>query len=171
VPYSESTSERLQIRIRIPQLFGLLAFAIGLVDLLSLTLPFVHGFVVARLVGIPGITRGPAILTTFFASLALMLIADGLARRKRRAFWVTVVLLSVVILDRVILYRQDLVGIFRVIVPLALLVALMSAKSLFNARPAPQSWRHTFSVVSFIVFAVGSSSLLVVLNRLHEDAR
>lgn len=153
---------------RAPQIFGLAAFLIGLIDLITLTLPFTHGQVIKQLSGFPGIVRGPAILSTFFVSFCLILIADGLARRKYRAFLVTEFLLLIVMVNRILLFRQDAIGIAGMLIPFVFLIALSTSRSSFNAKPAPHTWRFVVVVVLLGGLIVFATSAMIVFNRMRE---
>jgi len=161
-------NSRSRLAQRAPQIFGLAAFLIGLINLITLTIPFTHGQVIRQLSGFPGIVRGPAVTSTFLVSLCLVLIADGLARRKRRAYAVTAFLLIIVIINRVLLYRSDAIGIVRVIVPFVILLALLASRSSFNAKSAPRTLRYVAVIVLFGGLIVLATSAMIVFNRLRE---
>jgi len=167
-PTSNTFHKITVLQKRVPQLFGLLALFVGLIDLVILTLPFTHELFIARLSGLPGVFRGPAVLSTVAVSLGLILIADGLARRKRRAFFVATALLVVVVANRVALYRNDAIGILGLAVPLLLLLALLASHSLFDAKAAPQSLRRALARTLFGGALAWLLSVLVVWMRLSE---
>jgi len=157
-----------RIQQRVPALFGLLTLLVGLIDLVMLTVPFTHELFIRRLSDLPGVIRGPAVLSTFAVSLGLILIADGLARRKRQAFAITTVLLGIVVTNRIILYRNDAIGTLRLAIPLTILVSLVASHSLFDAKPAPQSLRRALNRLLFGGIVVWLLSVLVVWTRLRE---
>jgi len=156
------------IQKRVPKLFGLLALLVGLIDLAILMLPFTHELFIKRLSGLPGVFRGPAVLSTVAVSLGLILIADGLARRKRRAYFISAALLLVVVANRIALYRNDAIGILGLALPLILLVTLLASHSLFDAKAAPQSLRRALARTLLGGAIAWLLSVFLVWMRLRE---
>jgi len=153
---------------RIPKVFAVVVLAIGLVDLGSVLLPFTHELLIKRLSDVPGVVRGPAILTTFAGSLGLILIADGLARQKRRAHTVASALLALVVVDRIVLFQNDSIGFIRMFVPLVILMALLASRSLFEAKSPTNSFARTLFQLCVGGLIVWLVSVLVVWMRLRE---
>jgi lysyl-tRNA synthetase class 2 len=166
--YSNSTHKIEHIQKLAPKIFGLLTLIVGLIDLAMLTLPFTHELFIKRLSGLPGVVRGPAVLSTFAVSLGLILIADGLARRKQRAFAVASAMLIVVVINRVVLYQNDAIDLLRLALPLAILIALLASHSVFDAKPAPRSLRRAMTMTIYGGALTGLLSVAVVWMRLRE---
>lgn len=158
----------LTFRRQIPKVFGFLAFLIGIIDLIVLLLPINQKVLVERLSGLPGIFRGPTVLSSFAASLGLILIADGLARGKKRAFYATSFLLVLVLLNRFSLFRADAIGIVQLTIPFVILVLLVASKSFFAAKPAPFSMKLSFLFVVIGGLVTFGLTAFVVWLRLTE---
>jgi lysyl-tRNA synthetase, class II len=124
-------------RIFRPSTYAALALLVGLVDVVSALTPELRDR--ARAVG--NVLSLDAQLTarglTLAAGVALLLVAGGLSRRKRRAWMLAVVLLSV----GALLHIAKGLDLEEAVLNLALLVLLIRSRRWFDAQGDPASLR------------------------------
>lgn len=141
----------------------LVARLTGLAAVLSVLLPAPHtrarlGDSVANWVGLPEKATAVAITITLVTGVAVLLLASGLRRRKRNAWWASTTLTAVLLVSHVVHPR----GFLALIASLALLVALLATRRRFRARPDPGG-RSAAVRVGLQLLVLGFGGNLVVL--------
>ena len=123
-----------------PRLSGLVALVLGLVELSVLFAPQIHQQLSGHLDKIPGIAGNAAVLSTVFRGVILILLADGLARRKFRAWLFTVVTLLLTTIGAAIVpaWAQQGVTTTRIFA-FAFVVFLLILRKQFFALPDSRS--------------------------------
>jgi lysyl-tRNA synthetase class 2 len=97
-----------------------------------------------------------AVTLTLVTGVALLLLATGLRRRKRNAWWTSTLLAAVLVVSHAVHPR----GVLGLVAAVALLVALLATRTRFTARPDP----------SGRTFAVGTGLRLLLLGFVLEMA-
>jgi len=151
----------------VPKFAGLFALVIGVIDLSRFFTPGLHHRLTTHLGTVPGAVRNATLLNTIFTGVLLILLADGLARRKFRAWLATEVLLFVSIAIRLILVIGSDIKPWSLVSPLVLFVVLLVGRREFYAKPAPGSRWETlrFFFISSAVAFIGASSIVFIRLR------
>jgi lysyl-tRNA synthetase class 2 len=152
----------------VPKFAGVFAFIIGAIDLSRFFAPDFHASLTGHLVSVPGTVRNATVLTTIFTGTLLILLADGLARRKFRAWLATEMLLLNSILVRVALVSNSDLAVWELVSPIALFIFLLIFRKNFYAKPAPGSRLETLRtfLTTSAVALVGAGCIVYI--RLHE---
>ena len=165
------TDEELTRGALAPKFAGLFAFAIGVIDLSRFFAPELHTRLTGHLGSVPGTVRNATVLTTIFTGTLLILLADGLARRKFRAWLATEVLLLVSILLRLALITHSDLALWALSSPTALFIFLLIFRKNFYAKPAPGSRLETlktFATTSAVALIGASCIVYIRLRELTE---
>ena len=155
----------------VPKFAGIFALVIGILDFSRFITPSLHHRINGHLSQVPGTVRNATVLSTILTGVLMILLADGLARRKARAWFITEVLLLVSLGLRIVLIRHsDLQSLFA-IGPAILFILLLIFRKEFYARPAPGSRRETFkffTITSVLAFAGAAGIVSIRLKELTE---
>ena len=150
---------------------GVIAFFLGFTDLSIILLPSLHRLLVDRLNELPGVLGNAALIATVFRGVVLILLADGLARRKHRAWLVTVWILALsVALPVVFNISSGRHFSFVQIYPLLFLAGLIYARADFYALPDSRSLWQSFRLLlvsSTIALSGGIFVTYLRLDHLH----
>lgn len=151
-----------------PKFAGLFAFFIGVIDLSRFFAPDLHATLTGHLSSVPGTVRNATVLTTIFTGILLILLADGLARRKFRAWLATEILLLVSILLRLPLATNAELALWALASPIALFVFLLIHRKNFYAKPAQGSRLETLKtfLTTAGVALIGAACIIYI--RLRE---
>ncbi len=127
---------------------GVIAFILGFIDLSIILLPSLHRILVDRLDELPGVLGNAAVVATVFRGVILMLLADGLARRKHRTWLVTVWILALSVAAPVVLDISSGRDFnFVHIYPALFLVGLIYARAQFYALPDSRSFLQSIKLL------------------------
>jgi lysyl-tRNA synthetase class 2 len=152
----------------VPRAAATTTVLLGVVNLLGVVSQSWHARLVHLLGALPGVMQDAATLATAVIGILFIGLADGLARRKRRAWAVAVVLLAgSAILRLLSMDTLSLHAMAYVAVSVTLLVPLVAFRSEFDALPDPRSGWHALLVVSTTVVAGTLTGLLIVAGRAH----
>ena len=132
--------------------------ALSIVNFMALFAPSLHSRLARQLDVLPGVVGNAAVLATAIAGVLLWFIAGGLARRKRRAWLIAVLLLSLNLVVRA-WAGVHAKGMAPMVVNAALLVFLLCFAGDFFARSEPISKRRALPNL----IAVGWQFLVTVL--------
>lgn len=151
-----------------PKFAGLFAFAIGAIDLSRFFTPDLHARLTGHLSSVPGTVRNATVLNTIFTGALLILLADGLARRKFRAWLTTEILLLIAIVLRLALITNSDLALWALSSPVALFIFLLVFRKNFYAKPAPGSRIETIKtfLTTSGVALIGASCIVYI--RLRE---
>jgi lysyl-tRNA synthetase class 2 len=129
--------------LRTPAWIGRLVWVVGLVTLTSALLPAVRSRTALVHDLVPAVF--PAAATTGAAAVGVMLmvLAGGLRRGKRRAWWYATVLTALT----VALHLLKGLDVEEAVLSAALLALLLASRARFTARPDPRSTRRVLLVV------------------------
>lgn len=146
----------------------LVARLTGLAAVLSVLLPARRtrarlGDSVSDWVGLPEKATAVTITVTLVAGVAVLLLASGLRRRKRNAWWASTTLTAVLLVSHVLHPREFLA----LIASVALLVALLGTRRRFRARPDPggRSAAVRVGMQLLVLGFLGNLAVLVVSGR------
>lgn len=143
-----------------PRVSGLVAFLLGLVDLSVIFAPRTHEVLNGHLEDVPGVAGNAAVLSTVFRGVILVLLADGLARRKFRAWLFVVGTLVLTIVGALIVPAWANQGVTTTRISAAVfLVFLIVFRKQFYALPDSRS---AFRVLRIFV----QSSVIALLGAL-----
>ncbi|MEI7442695.1 MAG: phosphatidylglycerol lysyltransferase domain-containing protein [Actinomycetes bacterium] len=151
-----------------PKFAGLFAFIIGVIDLSRFFAPDLHATLTGHLSSVPGTVRNATVLNTIFTGTLLILLADGLARRKFRAWLATEILLLVSILLRLVLVTHSDLALWALSSPIALFVFLFIFRKTFYAKPAPGTRLETLKTFLTTAGVALIGSACIVYIRLRE---
>ncbi len=140
---------------------------VGALDLLLLIVPPWHPRASAAVDWLPFDLAGAGTVATAASGLLLLYLADGLARGKRRAWWVAVLVLVAAEVLRLVAGR----GPVAQLLSLAALGLLVSTRGAFTASADPITRRRGALVAGGAVAAGASLGLLVVQLRAGTGAR
>ena len=151
-----------------PKFAGLFAFIIGVIDLSRFFAPDLHATLTGHLSSVPGTVRNATVLNTIFTGTLLILLADGLARRKFRAWLATEILLLVAILLRLALVTNSDLALWALASPIALFIYLLIFRKSFYAKPAPGSRLETLKTFLTTAGVALIGAACIVFIRLRE---
>jgi phosphatidylglycerol lysyltransferase len=142
---SFSAGQRARTDVWNVRIVAILTGAMGFVNLLSGITPalFVRLRVISEVSPVT-VNRGSH-LTAVLAGFALLLLAGGLWRRKRTAWWAAVFVLAISVFSHL---TRSLNYVGEAILGTALLAWLVSLRSHFHARSDPPSIRHGLRVLA-----------------------
>lgn len=156
----------MKIHNSIPTIVGRVAFVAGIADILSNVLNPLKIRKHQLDTYIPIFVNSAAFATALLTGLGLIILARNLRRRKRRAWVLTVVLLSLNILSdlfRLHYHPGQIVGAF------VMLVVLIVYRKEFYAQSDPSTRMKPLYIFIFAFFVFFLAGLLTLLNR-HRDA-
>ncbi|MDO8731172.1 MAG: phosphatidylglycerol lysyltransferase domain-containing protein [Actinomycetota bacterium] len=152
----------------VPAIAATVCAVLSVVNFLALFAPSLHSRLARELDLLPGVVGNAAVLATAVAGVLLWFIAGGLARRKRRAWLIAVLLLSLNLSVRL----WAITGIHaRAIAPIlvnaALLIFLLCFAGDFFARSEPISKRRAMPYfAAMLVVGTGIGLLMVSVRAL-----
>ena len=139
---------------------------LSIVNFMALFAPSLHSRLARELDVLPGVVGNAAVLATAIAGVLLWFIAGGLARRKRRAWLIAVLLLTVNLTVRA-WAGVHAKGIAPMVVNAALLIFLLCFAGDFFARSEPISKRRALpNLVAMLVVGTGIGLLVVSVRSL-----
>jgi lysyl-tRNA synthetase class 2 len=140
-------------RAWVPRAAAGVCIALSLINMLVLFAPTWHSHLAAAFDLLPGIVENAAVMATALAGVLLWLLAGGLARRKRRAWLLAVLLLVASLAVRLLAVNQvHLRAVLPIAVTALLLALLVAYRGEFYAVPDPASrrWALQLAVTFFI---------------------
>ena len=154
-----------------PKVSGLVAFLLGLVDLSVIFAPKTHEFLNGHLEQVPGVAGNAAVLSTVFRGVILVLLADGLVRRKFRAWLFVVATLILTIVGALVVPAWSEQGVTTTRVTSAVLLAfLVTFRKQFYALPDSRSAIRVLRIFiqSSVIALLGALAICSVrLHTLH----
>jgi len=155
----------------VPRAAALICVALSLVNITALVAPGWHWHLARALDLMPGVVENAAVLATTTAGMLLWFLAIGLARRKRRALVLAVILLAASLVMRIAAVEQLHV---RATLPLAasaaLLAFLVAYRQEFYALPDTVSRPRTVALLAILLVAGTAAGYLFVEVRARAAA-
>ncbi|HEY7859424.1 MAG TPA: phosphatidylglycerol lysyltransferase domain-containing protein [Candidatus Nanopelagicales bacterium] len=151
-------------RAWVPRTASALCLVLGLVNVTAIVSPYWHQRLTRVLDVLPGVVSNAEVVATAIMGVLLMFLSDGLARRKRRAWTLAVVLLSFSIVFRVVVHSQlhvRVVGLL--LISLVLLIWLVIFHAEFYAVADPRTPWRVFGVF-VVMFVVGTAAGYLVIE-------
>jgi lysyl-tRNA synthetase class 2 len=143
-------------RTWVPRTAAGVCVALSIVNVLALLAPTWHSHLAAALDLVPGVVENAAVMATTLAGVLLWLLAGGLARRKRRAWLLAVLLLVASLAVRLLAINQLHVrAVLPIVVTAGLLALLLSYRSEFYALPDPAT-RARAAKLGVVLFIAGT---------------
>ncbi len=155
----------------VPRTAAGVCIALSIVNIMVLFAPTWHSHLAAAFDLMPGVVENAAVLATALAGVLLWLLAGGLARRKRRAWLLAVLLLVASLAARLIAINQlHLRAVLPIAVTLLLLALLVGYRREFYAVPDPASRTRAVQLAVLFFLAGTLVGLLVVEARARVAA-
>lgn len=146
----------------VPPLAALLTALAGLINVLSAITPSIRSRSREIASVVPGALSHSAAAVTLVSGIALLLLARGLRRRKKRAFRLVAALLTA----SVVLHVLKGLDVEEAVVALLLLVALLAFRQDFYAKGDPTTrWRALWFGLLLIVLSVALGVALIELRE------
>jgi lysylphosphatidylglycerol synthetase-like protein (DUF2156 family) len=139
---------------RLPRIIALAVATAGLITVLDAIFAPARGKLDILTDSIPLTVRSSATSVAVLAGLGLLVIAGGLARRQRHAWWIALALLTIVGFSHVVRNLDVLLAG----VSFGMVIVLVWARDEFDARPGPASMRRAIlmlPVLAMIVWMLG----------------
>ena len=152
------------LRSLVPKFAGLLALLIGVIDFSRFITPDLHDRLTTHLSQVPGTVRNATVLSTILTGVLMILLADGLARRKFRAWLTAEILLGVSLALRLAVIQHSDLSMYAAIPPALLFILLLTFRSEFYAKPAPGSrWETTkFFLITTALAITGAAGIISI---------
>jgi lysyl-tRNA synthetase class 2 len=158
-------------RAWVPRAAAGVCIALSLINMLVLFAPTWHSHLAAAFDLLPGIVENAAVMATALAGVLLWLLAGGLARRKRRAWLLAVLLLVASLAVRLLAVNQvHLRAVLPIAVTALLLALLVAYRGEFYAVPDPASRRRALQLAVTFFIAGTLVGLAVVEARARVAA-
>jgi lysyl-tRNA synthetase class 2 len=155
----------------VPRAAAGVCIALSLINMLVLFAPTWHSHLAAAFDLLPGIVENAAVMATALAGVLLWLLAGGLARRKRRAWLLAVLLLVASLAVRLLAVNQvHLRAVLPIAVTALLLALLVAYRGEFYAVPDPASRRRALQLAVTFFIAGTLVGLAVVEARARVAA-
>ena len=143
-------------RAWVPRTAAGVCVALSIVNMMVLFAPTWHSHLAAAFDLMPGIVENAAVLATALAGVLLWLLAGGLARRKRRAWLLAVLLLVASLVVRLVAINEiHMRAVLPIAVTVVLLGLLLAYRKEFYAVPDAAS-RLRATQLSVIFFIAGT---------------
>jgi lysyl-tRNA synthetase, class II len=136
----------------------------GIVSLLSAASSAMHQRTQILTAVIPLAVRSGATSVAAFAGLGLLVVAGGLARRQRRAWWVALALLVAGGLSHLV---KDL-DVTAAALTLGMAIVLVASRGEFDARTGPGTIRRALLTAPSLAAAVWAFGLLAILFHARD---
>jgi lysyl-tRNA synthetase class 2 len=155
----------------VPRVAAWVCITLSLVNITALVAPGWHSHLAPALDLMPGVVENAAVLATTMAGVLLWFLAIGLARRKRRALVIAVILLAASLGVRVVAVEQvHLRATLPIAISVALLVFLLGYRSEFYALPDTVSRSRTAALFLMLLVTGTAAGYVFVEARARVAA-
>jgi lysyl-tRNA synthetase class 2 len=150
----------------VPRVAAWVCIALSLVNITALVAPGWHSHLARALDLMPGVVENAAVLATTMAGVLLWFLAIGLARRKRRALVIAIVLLSASLIVRLVAIEQlHLRATMPIAVTVCLLALLVGYRSEFYALPDAVSRTRSAALFAILLLTGTAAGYVFVEAR------
>lgn len=148
----------------VPRFAGLLALLIGVIDFSRFITPDLHDRLTSHLSQVPGTIRNATVLSTILTGILMILLADGLSRRKFRAWLTAEVLLLLSLILRLAVINHSDISSWAALPSAMLFLLLLIFRKEFYAKPAPGSRWETakFFFTSSVLALTGAAGIISI---------
>ncbi len=156
----------MKLRLDVPKWIGRLTFWLGILNVAANI--FRRFQPVARRVDsyIPGLVNSTAFSTALFTSLVLILVARGLARRKRRAWNISVIVLILNLLSDLFRYHRHPLQIIPNLILLGILIGFR--KEFYAVSDPATRFQPVRSFIILFAFTFIASTLMIYYRHGHQ---
>ena len=156
----------MRVRLDVPKWIGRLTFWLGILNVAANI--FRRFQPVARRVDsyIPGLVNSTAFSTALFTSLVLILVARGLARRKRRAWNISVIVLILNLLSDLFRYHRHPLQIIPNLILLGILIGFR--KEFYAVSDPATRFQPVRAFIILFAFTFIASTLMIYYRHGHQ---
>lgn len=156
----------MKLRLDVPKWIGRLTFWLGILNVAANI--FRRFQPVARRVDsyIPGLVNSTAFSTALFTSLVLILVARGLARRKRRAWNISVIVLILNLFSDLFRYHRHPLQIIPNLILLGILIGFR--KEFYAVSDPATRFQPVRSFIILFAFTFIASTLMIYYRHGHQ---
>ena len=156
----------MRVRLDVPKWIGRLTFWLGILNVAANI--FRRFQPVARRVDsyIPGLVNSTAFSTALFTSLVLILVARGLARRKRRAWNISVIVLILNLLSDLFRYHRHPLQIIPNLILLGILIGFR--KEFYAVSDPATRFQPVRAFILLFAFTFIASTLMIYYRHGHQ---
>ncbi len=156
----------MRVRLDVPKWIGRVTFWLGILNVAANI--FRRFQPVARRVDsyIPGLVNSTAFSTALFTSLVLILVARGLARRKRRAWKISVIVLSLNLLSDLFRYHRHPLQIIPNLILLGILIGFR--KEFYAVSDPATRFQPVRAFIILFAFTFIASTLMIYYRHGHQ---
>ena len=156
----------MRVRLDVPKWIGRVTFWLGILNVAANI--FRRFQPVARRVDsyIPGLVNSTAFSTALFTSLVLILVARGLARRKRRAWNISVIVLILNLLSDLFRYHRHPLQIIPNLILLGILIGFR--KEFYAVSDPATRFQPVRAFIILFAFTFIASTLMIYYRHGHQ---
>ena len=156
----------MRVRLDVPKWIGRVTFWLGILNVAANIFPRFQN--VAHRIDkyVPGLVNSTAFSTALFTSLVLILVARGLGRRKRRAWNIAILVITLNIASDIFRTHQHPLQIIPNFILLILLIA--TRKEFFAISDPATKFQPIFAFVILLIFTVIAAILMIYYRHGHQ---
>ncbi len=156
----------MKLQVNVPKWIGRITFWLGILNVAANIFPRFQN--VAHRIDryVPGLVNSTAFSTALFTSLILILVARGLGRRKRRAWNIAILVITLNIASDIFRTHQHPLQIIPNFILLILLIA--TRKEFFAISDPTTKFQPIFAFVILLAFTVLAAILMIYYRHGHQ---